>query len=250
MPRHLRGLLAHASHRHWRSPLTRLRLAVEMFSRDPGADLAADIAADIAELDGLVEEILLASRLDHGPAESSHEVVDLLAIAAEEAARAGAAVRVEGADRMFVVTGSARLLRRMVRNLLENAVRHGAPPLEIILAHAGAAPGVTMTVRDHGPGVPSSERERVFEPFYRPVGSAEAQGSWGLGLSIVRQIARRHGGEASCGADPPADDASPRGPAAAGAGATSEASGGARFVVTLPSGAETARRAPSAPTAP
>ena len=95
-----RGLLAHASH-ELRSPLTRLRLAVEMFSRDPGAESCRRHRRDIAELDGLVEEILLASRLDHGPAEAAPEAVDFLALAAEEAARAGAAVRVEGADKLF-----------------------------------------------------------------------------------------------------------------------------------------------------
>lgn len=224
-----RGLLAHASH-ELRSPLTRLRLAVEMFERAPRGDEARDlraaIAADIAELDGLVEEILLASRLDHGPPDGPAETVDLLALAAEEAARAGAAVRMDGAavgstEDGFRVAGSARLLRRMLRNLIENASRHGAPPVEVILDRpAGEPAAATVTVRDHGPGIPEAEREAVFEPFYRPAGRAEAQGSWGLGLSIVRQIARRHGGEVSCQA-PPND---------AGDGAR----GGCRFVVTLP----------------
>jgi signal transduction histidine kinase len=69
----------------------------------------------------------------------------------------------------------------MIRNLLENARRHGAPPIEVRVRDR------EIRVCDHGPGIPEAEREKVFEPFYR-----------GLGLSIVRQIARRHGGDARC----------------------------------------------------
>ena len=88
--------------------------------------------------------------------------------------------------------GDARLLKRMVRNLLENAQRHGAPPIAVAL---GMNTGkVEIKVCDQGPGVPDAERERVFEPFYRRVGANE--GGVGLGLALVRQIARRHGGDA------------------------------------------------------
>ena len=82
----------------------------------------------------------------------------------------------------MTVRGDARLLRRMIRNLLENAKRHGSPPVTLTVR------GDRLSVCDAGAGVPVAERERVFEPFYRG-----ARGS-GLGLSIVRQIARRHGG--------------------------------------------------------
>jgi signal transduction histidine kinase len=81
-----------------------------------------------------------------------------------------------------------------VRNLLENARRHGAPPVSVRVE--ATADRVRLTVCDRGPGVPEPERERIFEPFYRPAGSASAGGT-GLGLSLVRQIARRHGGDAS-----------------------------------------------------
>jgi signal transduction histidine kinase len=193
-----KALLAHASH-ELRSPLTRLRVAVDMFASAPSPDLRPAIIADIAELDGLVDEILLASQLDHAPGPPDREVVDCLGLAAEEAARAGAGVRHAGADSSsFTVEGSPRLLRRLIRNLLENARKHGRPPVEIELGRAGAADGwVIITVRDHGPGIPEAEHERVFEPFYRPLGRTEAAGSWGLGLSIVRQIAERHGGSVS-----------------------------------------------------
>ncbi|MDR3373438.1 MAG: HAMP domain-containing sensor histidine kinase [Ancalomicrobiaceae bacterium] len=213
-----RTLLAHASH-ELRSPLARLRMAIEVFGERPTADLKRSIEQDIDELNALVEEILLASRLDHtGVAE--REDVDLLALAAEEAARLGALVAEPAPGETFVVPGSGRLLRRMIRNLVENAFKHGAPPVEIALEKLPAAtPGtfaqVRLTVRDQGCGLEPGERERVFEPFYRPFGHAETGGSWGLGLALVRRIASGHGGSVACDAAP---------------------SGGARFTVDLPLG--------------
>jgi signal transduction histidine kinase len=120
------------------------------------------------------------------------EEVDLLALAAEECARYENA-ELEGEP--VTVRGEPRLLRRMIRNLLENAKRHGAPPIEVRVSRAGD--GVEITVCDHGAGVPEAERERVFDPFYRHTGAGEITGA-GLGLALVRQIARRHGGEARC----------------------------------------------------
>jgi signal transduction histidine kinase len=192
-----KALLAHASH-ELRSPLTRLRVAVEMFVAQPDPALKPAIVHDIAELDGLVEEILLASRLDHAAFRLERELVDCLSLAAEEAARAGAGVRQAGSETAgaFEIQGSPRLIRRLIRNLVENAVKHGQPPVEIELERSAAAAraDILIKVRDQGPGLAEAERERVFEPFYRPAGRPEAAGSWGLGLSIVRQIAELHGG--------------------------------------------------------
>ena len=80
----------------------------------------------------------------------------------------------------------------MIRNLLENARRHGAPPIDVRVRAGGS---VEITVCDHGPGIPDAEREDAFRPFRR-FGGAEASTGAGLGLALVRQIARRHGGEA------------------------------------------------------
>jgi signal transduction histidine kinase len=192
-----KALLAHASH-ELRSPLARLRMAAELFVAKPSAELQASINRDIDELDGLVDEILLASRLDHSVDLGETEAVDCLALAAEEASRAGVemAAVTPGAG-PFEVTGSPRLLRRLIRNLIENALKHGAPPVEIALGRVRAG-HVLITVSDHGPGVPEAVRERVFEPFFRPEGASEAAGSWGLGLALVRQIALRHGGTVRC----------------------------------------------------
>jgi signal transduction histidine kinase len=81
----------------------------------------------------------------------------------------------------------------MIRNLLENARRHGAPPIDVRVRDTGGS--VELTVCDHGPGVPEAEGEDVFRPFHR-VGGTPATTGGGLGLTLVRQIARRHGGEA------------------------------------------------------
>jgi signal transduction histidine kinase len=121
------------------------------------------------------------------PALQATEDVDLLALAAEECARYDdCTLDGEAAS----VMGDPRLLRRMVRNLLENAKRHGVPPVRVMVACAGAR--VTLDVADAGTGVPASERERVFTPFHR---LGQGKGA-GLGLSLVRQIARLHGGDA------------------------------------------------------
>ena len=189
-----RDLLANASH-ELRSPLARLKMALSLLEETPAANeaqraqLKAEIERDIRELDALVEEVLLASRLDAQRELEASERVDLLARAAEEGARFDAVV--SGDD--VSVQGSERLLRRALRNLLENAHRYGGeqPPEVSVQASGGE---VRVAVADRGPGVPEAERERIFEPFYRLPGHAEKAGGVGLGLSLVRQIAERHRG--------------------------------------------------------
>jgi len=184
-------LLANASH-ELRSPLTRIRLALEMQAERPAPELQAEMRRDIAELDQLIEEILLASRLDAMREPLQMDEVELAALLAEECARSEA--QCEALP--LAVNGDARLLRRMLRNLLENARRHGGDVVQAsLMQDAGSA---VIQVCDNGKGIAAEERERIFEPFYRPAGSREKEGSYGLGLSLVRQIAERHGGSVSC----------------------------------------------------
>lgn len=186
-----RMLLANASH-ELRTPLARLRLEVEQLGTTNDETLRAGVARDIAELDALIDEILLTSRLDAMPSLEAIEDVDLLALAAEEASRYDD-ISVSGTA--VSIRGDQRLLRRIIRNLLENAGRHGKPPVQISIAAAPAQ--VTLKVSDAGEGVAPEDRERVFEPFFRRSKTAAADTGAGLGLAIVRQIARLHGGDVS-----------------------------------------------------
>ena len=193
-----RGLLASASH-ELRTPLTRMRVTIELLNDEWRPEVRDRIVRDIGELDELVGELLLASKLDSLDALEHHEHVDLLAMVAEEGARIGATTSGSRVD----LTGDPRMLRRLVRNLFENAKRYGAgSPVEAQVAPieiAAGRDGILLTIEDRGPGVPAEERERIFEPFYRPAGTRETtDGGVGLGLSLVRQIARHHGGDVIC----------------------------------------------------
>jgi signal transduction histidine kinase len=188
-----KSLLANASH-ELRSPLARIRMALEMLGDQAKPELRAGLERDIAELDALVDEILLASRLDSVAALDAREEVDLLAAAAEECARVDAALEGEP----VMVAGDPRLLRRMIRNLLENARRYGNGTAIDVTVGKRPGGGAVLRVCDRGPGVPEGEHERIFAPFYRLPGAAERAGGVGLGLALVRQIARKHGGDAKC----------------------------------------------------
>lgn len=190
-----KALLANASH-ELRTPLARIRLAVELLKDSADPRRRAGLEQDIAELDWLVDEILLASRLDTVTEAIELQEVDLLALAAEECARYDA-TQLEGTP--GVMRGDARLLRRLLRNLLENAARHGVPPAQVRISRDATT--TTVMVWDGGRGVAPEEFENVFRPFYRPSDPTRRTGT-GLGLSLVRQIARRHGGEARCAVMP------------------------------------------------
>ena len=249
-----KSLLANASH-ELRSPLARIRMAVELMpprsaaapaalppegalaalgrpgggsempprsaaapaALPPESEARAEIQRNIAELDQLIDEILLASRLDAPQSElGTMEVLDLVGLVAEEAARIDADLTLAPGLPQVQVRGVSKLLRRAVRNLLENAARHGrrvGQPLAVGVALSVQGGQAVLQVDDRGPGVPVDLRERIFEPFYRLPGASEREGGVGLGLALVRSIAQRHGGSVACGEHP---------------------GGGARFSLRLP----------------
>ncbi len=247
-----KSLLANASH-ELRSPLTRIKMGLELMhgsvsaptvgtgvsslppegvfttwggpaSLNPFNLLKDEISRNINELDQLIAEILLASRLDSAQADvGTFETVDLTGLAAEECAKSGAELQVLS-ESAIAIQGVPKLLRRLMRNLLENANRYAmkstaaasVEPVVLTLAMDGVGDAKTAVLRvtDHGPGVPKELRERIFEPFYRAPGASERDGGVGLGLALVKSIAQRHGGSVRCEA------------AASGQGAC--------FVVTLP----------------
>ena len=184
-----RGILAGASH-ELRTPLTRIRMGVELLAGDDRSELRARISRDIRELDELIEELLLASRLRAGENLEISEPVELLALSAEEGARVGAHVTGTPAT----VQGDTRTLRRMLRNLFENARRHGRGAAIDASVETTGTGLVRIVVSDAGPGVPEAEQERIFTPFYRATGVSD--GGSGLGLALVREIAHHHGGDA------------------------------------------------------
>ncbi len=196
-----KSLLANASH-ELRSPLARLKMAFSMLSEPDAsaaqrARLSHEIHTNISELDALVEEVLLASRLETSSAVMEREAVDLVGLAAEESARVGAEFEPALGLSKLTVLGEDRLLRRAMRNLLENARRYGGAQvlLQLSRSPSGAA---ELRVCDRGPGVPKAMRERIFEAFFRLPGHAEQSGGVGLGLNLVKQIAQAHGGSVRC----------------------------------------------------
>ncbi|RMX04169.1 HAMP domain-containing protein [Corticibacter populi] len=199
-------LLANASH-ELRSPLARIRMGLELAGNVPPSPATRrEIQRNIAELDQLIDEILLSSRLDLAEDTALRlEPVDLIGLSAEEAARVGAELEVEQPDDpahplTMELQGEAKLLRRAIRNLLENARRYSDGPIELWLRQAPGS--IEIRVGDRGPGVAPELRTRIFEPFFRVPGASERSGGVGLGLALVKTIAERHGGSVHCEARP------------------------------------------------
>lgn len=212
-----KSLLANASH-ELRSPLARIRMSMALLPEAGATGAGAEgnraagmarqeIEQSIQELDALIGEILLASRLDHGGAATEAKTrVDLAALLVEECARLGIHADLpdmQDSGTSFEVVGHAHLLRRLIRNLLENAKRHGrSAGAEAVQVKArlwlDQAKCLNLSVSDNGPGVPPHLRERIFEPFFRLPGASERDGGVGLGLALVKAIAREHGAGVVC----------------------------------------------------
>lgn len=213
-----RRFVSDASH-ELRSPLASMRQFAEVAAAYPDRvsreELADVVLVEGARLEDLVEGMLVLTRADEKGLGLHLATVDLAQLARHEAplVPTSGVARIEvAAEAAVPVRGDAGMLRRLVRNLTANAIRHARSRVRV--AVGTDAHGPWLTVDDDGPGIPPADRERVFERFVRldDARSRDAGGS-GLGLAIVREIARAHGGTVAA-------DASPL--------------GGARFTVRLP----------------
>jgi signal transduction histidine kinase len=191
-----KSLLANASH-ELRTPLTRIRMGLELMGEQPTAAVRAELVHNIAEVDQLIGEILLASRLDSPEAElGSVEWVDVAGLAVEACARAQAELVMHRPAADLVVPGIPRLLQRLLRNLLDNARRHAGEVGLLVELDRPTPDRLVIRVNDRGPGVPTAYLEQVFAPFFRLPGAVD--GGVGLGLALVRSITQRHGGRVWC----------------------------------------------------
>lgn len=180
-------LLANASH-ELRTPLSRIRLGLEMYQSGHEQKRLDALRSDIEELDGLIEEILLMSRLDSANSRLVTEAVDLEQIIDEECERFPD-IEFNGSAPM--IDGNAGLLKRVVRNLIGNAFKHGKPPVIVELGQSDDH--VFVTVTDHGNGISEADKQKIFERFYRGADRQNVEG-YGLGLSLVKQIIDAHKG--------------------------------------------------------
>ena len=201
-------LISDVSH-ELRSPLTRLKLALDLARTDSpnGMSPALDrIEREAERLSGLVAMLLTLSRLESGdtqPESSMVHIPDLLAeIAADAEIEAHSRhCRVE-LDRMpeCWIEGNEDLLRSAFENVVRNAIRYTEPGTAVKISAASDDHEVRITVQDHGPGVPESELDKVFKPFYRVDTSRERRtGGVGLGLAIAERAIKLHNGKITAG---------------------------------------------------
>jgi signal transduction histidine kinase len=212
-----RRFVSDASH-ELRSPITTIRQHAEVALAHPdrvtAAELAEVVLAEQQRMHRLVEDLLLLARVDeHVPLTRAAVDLDDLAFEEGHRLRSTTSKRVDTSGVKAVrVQGDADALRRMVRNAGENAVRHASSRVDVTLVERGEE--VVLTIDDDGPGIPANERARVLERFVRlDEARSRDEGGSGLGLSIVDEVVRAHGGSMSIEQSP---------------------LGGARIVITLP----------------
>jgi two-component system, OmpR family, sensor kinase len=200
----LTQLLRDISH-ELRSPLARMRLALGL-ARQPSADTVRQLdrmEREIERLDVLISQVLKLARLNGTDMPFEREAVDVDEVIDEvvrdaefEGTAKGCRVETHGATGS-VVSGSRELLRSAIENVLRNAVRYSPQGAPVEVAVERGAAGLTIAIRDRGPGVPAAELERIFEPFYRVAESRDRDtGGEGIGLAITSQVMKAHGGTA------------------------------------------------------
>jgi signal transduction histidine kinase len=200
-----REFVADAAH-ELRSPLANMRAQLEVAQRlGPAADWPAvgdDLLLDAQRLSRLVDDLLLLARSDDAARAKATEPVELRTLVGDVASRyPSVSLTPDGAGPLWTI-GEPDALRRVVANVLDNAVRHARTAVEVGVRSGPSGPVVTVT--DDGPGIPAADRDRVFERFTR-LDDARARdaGGAGLGLAIVRELVRRHAGTVAL------DDAGP-----------------------------------------
>ncbi|MCG5467989.1 HAMP domain-containing histidine kinase [Micromonospora sp. LAH09] len=203
-----RAFVSDAAH-ELRSPLTNIRTELEvaqrLADRTDWPAVTTNLLADTERLSRLVDDLLLLARLDEAPPTRGVGPVEVGALLAEVAARyPSPPVRVTPPPAPLWTTGNADELRRVLANLVDNAVRHAYGSVVLAAAEAASTEGPgsgayhLVTVTDDGPGIPVADRERVFDRFTRlDDGRARDDGGAGLGLAIVRELVRRAGGSIS-----------------------------------------------------
>lgn len=225
-----RAMVASASH-ELRTPASVILSSAEILEREglvkpAGLDLLRGIAAESERLGRLSADLLtLSSRQSSADGGERMVTVDLMPINLEDVARqsieratpmvkrSGLGLRASVARKRLAIAGDTDRLIQLVLGLVENAVRHSPPKSSITIGTSYSEGFAEIWVDDEGPGVALSERERIFEPFYRGAGQARSHGGAGLGLAIARSIASAHRGTIS---------------------AETAVGGGARMIVRIP----------------
>jgi signal transduction histidine kinase len=207
-----RRFVADAAH-ELRTPITALKLQAQLLERAKGpgerAGAMADLREGLARAERLIAQLLALSRLEPGDWQHEARAVDVGLLIREAVLRLSVQADAKGIDlgaeagENLFVDGDAEQLLVLVNNLLQNALRHTPAGGAVSVGAAQkAGQGVVLSVVDEGPGIPESERTRVFDRFYRGMGDGTAPdapvGS-GLGLSIVKAIADRHGASIAFG---------------------------------------------------
>ena len=195
-------LLRDISH-ELRSPLARMRVALGL-ARQPPADFPRQLdrmEREVERLDAMINQVLKLARL-HGtdallerePFELDEVIEEVVRDANFEGAVKNCSVNLNGAAHETVL-GNRELLRSAIENVLRNAVRYSPKDRPVDVTIARLASGLEILIRDHGPGVPAADLERIFEPFYRVAESRDRDsGGEGIGLAITSQVMKAHGG--------------------------------------------------------
>jgi signal transduction histidine kinase len=188
-----RGLFMAAISHDLRTPLTRIRLRLEQRLPDP---LIEQCIADLREMDELIDGVLDALRNERTAEPlQALDAGALVQALADDLAEQGHVVQVNAPP--AVVQAQPAALRRVLGNLLSNALRYGDGPVEVEVRRTDDR-HVHITIDDHGPGIPEAQLQAVFEPFVRLEASrSRATGGVGLGLHIARELAQRQGGTLS-----------------------------------------------------